>query len=121
MTEQQLHRACAEYLAWALKPPAWFTTFPSGGGGKTRGAILHGLGLKPGVPDLLIVSHGVAYWVELKTPRGKLSADQVICHLDLLDAGCLIAVIRSVDELQRVLDHWLVPVHARLCEWGAPV
>jgi hypothetical protein len=66
LTEQQLHRACAEYLAWALKPPSWWTTFPSGGGGAVRGKILRGLGLKPGVPDLEIVYCGIAHWVELK-------------------------------------------------------
>jgi hypothetical protein len=116
VTEQQLHRACAEYLAWALKPPTWFTTFPAGGGGEVRGKILRGLGLKPGVPDLLIVAFGVAHWVELKTQKGKTSVDQVICHGDLIEAGCPVAVVRSLYELQATLDRWLVQVCARLPE-----
>lgn len=120
MTERQLHRACAEYLAWALKPPAWFSTFPAGGGGEMRGKILRGLGLKPGVPDLLVVFRGVAHWIELKTTRGKVSADQVVCRADLEDAGCPVAIVRSLDELQATLDRWLVPVKARTSEWAMP-
>jgi hypothetical protein len=40
--------------------------------------------------------------------------DQVICHGDLIDAGCPVATVRSLYDLQATLDRWLIPVCARL-------
>ena len=72
MKEADLHGLVCDYLGLALLPPAWFTTFPADGATR-RGRI----GLKRGVPDILIVHDGRAYWIELQScARQVVSADQ---------------------------------------------
>jgi hypothetical protein len=107
--EQRLQRAVAEYLAWALDPPAWFSAFPAGGGGQMRGLILKGLGLKAGVPDILIVHRGRAWWIELKSVKGSVSAVQNSVHGALSDAGCDVKVCRTLDDVRASLALWGIP------------
>ena len=47
-----------------------------------------------GWPDLAVCRGGVVQLVELKTPTGKLTPDQV----RFMDAGWPVKVIRNVDE-----------------------
>lgn len=101
--EQRLQRQIVGYLSWALAPPAWFSSFPAGGGGEMRGMILKGMGLKPGVPDLLLVHDGRAYWAELKAPKGVVSDAQKATHEALQRAKCPVAVVRSLDEFRALL------------------
>lgn len=77
MSEAALHKAVADFLTVAL-PREWrFSTFPSGGGGKVRGAQLKARGLKAGWPDILILGqNGRWIGIELKTTKGKLSDEQ---------------------------------------------
>ena len=107
MSEQALHRAVAEFLNWTLKPPFFFTTFPSGGGGKVRGAQLKAMGLKAGVPDIYIAGpRGKTLWIELKTAKGRLSPAQnhTIEQLAQLDHDW--ALCRSVQDVQRAVAEW---------------
>lgn len=112
--EQQLHRAVAQYLDAVLMPPAWWTTFPAGGGGLVRGKILHGLGLKPGVPDILIISRGNVLWIELKAAGKYASPVQRLCHFELAMAGSPVGVVRSLEELEAFLIAMSVPLRSRL-------
>jgi hypothetical protein len=106
VTEKALHRAVAEYLALALTPPDWFTSFPLGSGGKARGGQLKAAGTKAGTPDILIIRNSKAHWIELKTKRGTLSDHQRIIAVELRAAGCEWAVCRSVDEVEQRLTEW---------------
>lgn len=119
-TERQLHRACAGFLSARLAPPNWFTTFPAGGGGKRRGQFLKAMGLKAGVPDLLLVKlvvigalpmpFGSLYGIELKIPGGRLSSAQLTCHYELGSSGVRLAIVHSLDEMRGVLDAWAFPL-----------
>lgn len=102
--EAALHRAVAKYLDDALpKSHAW-NTFPAGGGGKIRGAQLRAMGLKPGWPDIVIFSpDGVTYWIELKSPKGRLSKEQTFTHRKLLSLGHVITIARSLIDVVRFL------------------
>jgi hypothetical protein len=116
--EQRLQRAVADYLAWALLPPAWFTAIAHGarlGDDSTawlRGGILRGTGTKAGVPDILIVHEGRAYFVELKSARGSLSEAQRTTHSALTATGCPVAVCRSLDDVQSMLWAWRIPTRS---------
>jgi hypothetical protein len=107
--EFQLHEQVADYLSVALKPPAWWSTFPAGGGGAIRGAMLKRVGLKTGVPDILIIVRGKAFWIELKSHRGTLSPEQLLAHPILVTAGCPVATCRTLAEVQLALEGWGVP------------
>lgn len=130
-SESSLHWHVAGLLTKHLAPPAWFTTFPAGGGGEMRGKILKGLGLKAGIPDILIVnpvvftlnafgaSFGAApydvtaqllYLIELKKlGKGVLSDDQIATQGVLSGMGCRIANCESLDMVKAALMEWRLP------------
>lgn len=108
--EQMLQRQIADFLRVGLGGSAWFTCFPAGGGGRLRGAILAGMGLKPGVPDLLIIDAGRALWIELKTPKGSVSPVQKECHSHLALARSTVAVCRSLEDVIAFLHREGVPL-----------
>lgn len=114
--EQRIHKAVAEFLRLALVEPAFFTTFPAGGGGKVRGALLKSMGLLPGMPDILVFwprAKGLgAGGIELKTERGVVSDEQEKCMRRLWAVGAEYAVCRGVAEVEWYLREWRVPLRA---------
>lgn len=108
--EQSLQTRVAGYLSWALAPPAFFTAVGHGGGGALRGAILKGMGLKAGVPDILIIHKGRCIFIELKANKGKLSPEQILVHQLLTVAGAITTVCRSLDEVRMKLELWDIPL-----------
>lgn len=125
-SENSLHWHVAHLLETHLAEPAWFTTFPAGGGGEMRGTILKGLGLKSGVPDILIVNpvavifNGelttmpMVYWIELKKAKsGQLSDAQLETHPRLHATGCVIAVCETLEQVQAALHSWRLPYQSK--------
>lgn len=112
--EQVLHRAVADYLAVSLTDETFFTTFPAGGGGRIRGAILKSLGLASGVPDLLLIHAGRACWIELKAKGGRLSEAQGECHVRLMAAESPVVIARSIDDVEKALQGWSIPLRANV-------
>lgn len=113
--EDNLHFAVAEYLALAVPAHVGFwTTFPAGGGGEERGRKLKRMGLKAGVPDLMLIRAGRAYFIELKADKGRLSPEQRAIRNDLITHGAPAAVCRSVDDVSVTLQRWGFPVAARI-------
>jgi hypothetical protein len=110
--EAALQRTIAAYLSWALAPPAYWSAIGHGGGGQMRGRILKGMGVKAGLPDILIVHDGIAHWIELKAEKGVLSDAQIVTHAALRAAKCPVAVVRSLDELRLLLagPWWPIPL-----------
>ena len=108
--EQALQKQIAQFLDAALTGNAWYSTIPLGGGGRVRGAILRGMGVKAGVPDMMILDGGRPVFLELKAPKGRLSVDQIVCHQALRRARCAVYVIRSLDEAIIALRECGVPM-----------
>lgn len=112
--EEALHRAVALYLDLALGDGAtWF--HPANGGGRSRAeaGVLKALGVKSGVPDVMIVCAGRVFGIELKTNKGRLSPAQTERHAILRDAGCPVEIARSVDDVDACLRAWNIPTRAR--------
>ena len=120
MTETALHISVAQYLDMALPESATWTTIGHGGGGKTRGAKLKQMGVKPGWPDIIILHKGIAwgcytfatYFIELKTEKGRLSKHQKAAHAQIRNAGGIVAVCRSIPEVEGTLRGWGIPLKA---------
>ncbi|MHB1937038.1 MAG: VRR-NUC domain-containing protein [Acidobacteriaceae bacterium] len=90
-------------------------THPANEGTKSavRGAIMKGLGLVPGVPDLLIfdpppaVSGAVGAAIELKRRRGGVVSDAQKEWLEALaERGWQVAVCHGADEAIATLEAW---------------
>ena len=112
--EQEFHRQVADYLALALNPATTtWTTFPLGGGGHTRGAILSGLGVRPGWPDVQIIHLGRFYAIELKASGGTLSADQIACHAAIRQAGGGMQTVDDIWGVLQALNGFGIPTRAR--------
>jgi hypothetical protein len=112
--EQAFQQQVAQYLALSLGGTAWFSAIPLGGGGRLRGAILKGMGVKSGIPDIFIVDGGRVFGLELKAPKGTVSEAQERSHSDLRRAGCPVAVCKSIAEVAIFLERHGIAVKARL-------
>jgi VRR-NUC domain len=105
--EQELQRSVIAHLAWRTRPGVWWTHIPLGGlRSKIEASILRGLGTTRGCPDLLIVADGKAHFLELKAPRGRVSAEQHACHEALRAAGARVAVAYDIDDAVGRLEQW---------------
>lgn len=123
--EQDLQKACADLLNAILLPGVLWTAIGHGGGGKTRGAILNGMGVKAGVSDLLIMwsvlreERGInnswsrqeprILWIELKSVGGKMTKDQDEWFRAATAIGQSCRTVRSLEELMSVLITYEVP------------
>ena len=114
--EQIVHKSIVTFLELALTPPDFYTTFPSGGGGKVRGALLKSLGLKTGVGDILLIKafSGRAYWLEVKPGKLKAKDYQKAMHIRLALAGSETAVVHNIVETHDALVAWGFPLRARI-------
>lgn len=111
-TENELHVSVANLLDWVLKPPAFWTTFPAGWG-KFSGAmaqLLKRMGLKAGMPDILVFYAGECFGIELKTGKNTLTPEQRATHAKLEAAGVLVTVCRSVEDVMIILANSRVPL-----------
>lgn len=113
--EQIIHRAIAEYLALTCNRAGfYYSTFPGGGlRSKIEARIFKGLGVKPGVADIMIVGPGgKVYWLEVKTPKTATTKKtlqspvqkEFQAAMGVLDSPY--AVVRSVDEAAETLKQW---------------
>lgn len=109
MKEADLHKAVVDFLALTLPKDATFTTFPAGGGGYVRGAMLKRAGLAPGWPDIQIIYDGKYHGIELKREGGRVSPSQKACHEQIEHAGASVAVCRSIDDINQSLLEWGIP------------
>jgi hypothetical protein len=69
-------------------------------------AVLKGLGVRAGVPDLIACRGGRFYALELKTDTGKLSDAQEQVFAALREAGAEVAVTYGLDAALAQLERW---------------
>lgn len=112
--EERLQRAVAAYLTVALPNDAAWSAIGHGGGGRLRGAILNGMGVKAGVPDLFIVYRGRTLMLELKAPEGRVSREQRTFHALLLRAGVETRICRTIGDVVNALTLMGVPLSAKI-------
>jgi len=85
-----------------------FAFHPANGGYRlpVEAAVLKGLGLVPGVPDVIAIYQGQCFALELKAPGGCVSEQQraVIAAMEAAGATCGIA--EGLDAALRTLESW---------------
>jgi hypothetical protein len=106
----------AEYLSKALPEGYWFTAFPAGGGGRIRGAQLKRMGLKAGVPDMVVFKEDCwphawvpVLWLELKAKAGSLSHAQKQVHAQLETLGHKVETVKTLEQVQTALAEFVFP------------
>lgn len=105
--EQAIHRAVVNHLAWRALPDVFFF-HPANGGrrSKIEAAIFKGLGVKAGVPDLIIIHRSLIFGLEIKSACGRLGTSQRNCLDAMADAGAHVAVVHGLDEALTTLEFW---------------
>jgi hypothetical protein len=123
--EQVFHKQVAQYLSKALPKGFLWSTFPSGGGGRIRGAQLKAMGLRAGMPDIAVFGLGARFirgvdcfapsvlWLELKSKSGALSAVQKATIAQLKALGHDVAVCRTLDEVEAAAAEFVFPEKLR--------
>ena len=107
LPERALQAQVFTFLRLALPPDAVAFSVPNGDGGKTTMP-----GTLSGVPDLCVIYRGRAIFIELKTPTGRVSEHQAEVHTRLTAAGAVVAVCRSLEDVEGFLGQ-IVPLRAR--------
>ena len=105
--EAAIQRAVFEHLR--IRPAAGVFSFHCPNGGARRpieAAILKGLGVVAGVPDVIAIKDGRTFALELKTPGGRLSDNQRATHRAMLEAGVQVAVADNLDDALALLEGW---------------
>ncbi len=114
--EERLQRQVAQYLDACLPPEAvwWHTPNQRGTRKKYEAQILKALGVKPGVPDCIIIYRGRAIFIELKAPKGSLSVVQKDMRDRLTVAGGLWFEARTLEQVEGVLSAAIPDMRGRI-------
>lgn len=117
MTEDAIHRSILGYLRTTL-PSGWLVIHVPNGGSRhpIEAANLRRLGVVAGWPDLSIYGPGGCYFMEVKTPKGRLSDNQNRIIDQLKDMGHPVAVVRSIEDAQAKVAEWSLPTFDRYVE-----
>jgi hypothetical protein len=105
--EEQIQRAVFEHLAVRAASTV-FAFHPANGGWRSRveAAILKGMGVRAGVPDIIAIKGGRCYALEVKAAGGRLSSVQRDAHAALTAAGATVAVAYGLDDALARLEAW---------------
>ncbi len=105
--EDDIQRAVVQYLdrLEALGRLAYFHVPNGGRRSKAEAQILKGLGVRAGVPDLVIVlPGGTVCWLELKAPDGEASVAQAEWFDRLAALGHRWEIAFGLDQAIAVID-----------------
>lgn len=115
--EDALQRAVVDVLRVALPADAMVFAVPNGGWrNKTEAARLKGLGVVPGVADLVVLWGGGAILIELKTKSGRQSPAQRAWATKAEACGCSYHLCRSVDDVVAALRGHGMHLRVRIAE-----
>jgi hypothetical protein len=98
--ERNIQADVAQYLKFSLPEKSYFTAIPGGDGQATRAP-----GYRAGAPDIICITQGMIFFIELKSLGGRLSNAQVDTRHDAEAAGIIYIVARSIaDVAEAMLD-----------------
>jgi hypothetical protein len=105
--EAQIQRAVFQHLRARGVPGmiAWHT--PNGGKRRpVEAAIMKGLGVLTGVPDVIALHKGNAYALELKAEGGRPTEAQLATIAKMEEAGAYTCIAEGLDRALAVLEAW---------------
>jgi len=108
LTEDQIQAAVVQHLRHRAAAGLWWCHVPNGGHRDARTAArMQGLGVRAGVPDLLLCRlDGKLHGLELKTGKGRPTPLQVDMMVEMELAGATCGVARGLDEAVAQLEAW---------------
>ena len=112
MSEDTIHRAVVGHLKVRARKGVFYM-HPANGGyrTKTEAARFVGLGVRAGVPDLIIFKGGKTNGLEIKADKGRVTPIQRAVHEQMRAAGATVEVAYGLDDALAQLIEWQV-IHA---------
>ena len=106
--ETRMHCSIVKLIETAKVPGVVAIHCPNGGKrSKREAAIFKTMGVRAGVPDLIIWQPGgITRFIEIKTPRGIVSSAQIEFFNAMRRNGHECSVVRSLDEAAALLTEW---------------
>jgi hypothetical protein len=85
-----------------------FAFHPANGGYRkpVEAAIMKGMGVVAGVPDIIAIHNGRVFAMELKAEGGRASDKQLATIAALREAGAFTAIAEGLDRALAVLESW---------------
>jgi VRR-NUC domain len=111
LPESAIQKAVFQHLATRSAAHTFAFHVPNGGWrSPIEAAILKGMGVRPGVPDLIVIKDGLPFALELKAEGGRLSAAQSEALEEMRTAGADVGVAHGLDAALRWLTERGTPV-----------
>jgi hypothetical protein len=108
--EQALQRAIVQWMTLCLPPQVFWTAInPVPAKSKAAAGISKALGMRAGVPDILVIYQGKAVLFELKAAKGYQSDTQRDVANQLNLAGSAVRVARSIEDVVAGLNEFGIP------------
>lgn len=107
MNENQIQRGVIQHLRARAAPGVFAFHVPNGGYRKPiEAAILKGLGVVAGTPDIFAIKGGHCFALELKAEGGRISDNQHATIARLKECGATCAVAFGLDKALIQLENW---------------
>jgi hypothetical protein len=105
--EAAIQRAVFEHLR-ARGAPGVFAFHPANGGYRkpVEAAILKGMGVVAGVPDIIAIHEGRIFGLELKAEGGRATPKQQEAIAAMEAAGAFTAIAEGLDRALARLEAW---------------
>jgi len=105
--EAAIQRAVFQHLRARAAPGVFAFHVPNGGYRKpVEAAIMNGLGVVAGVPDVIAIYQGRVYGLELKPEGGRATDKQLATIAALREAGAFTCIAEGLDRALAVLEGW---------------
>jgi hypothetical protein len=105
--EQVIHKTVIDHLAARGASGVFAFHCPNGGArSPIEAAILKGLGVVPGIPDLIILTAGRIFALELKAPGKKPTPTQARAMEAMGRAGVTVSWVAGLDPALAQLEAW---------------
>ena len=105
--EAAIQRAVFQHLRARGAPGLVAFHVPNGGYRRpAEAAIMKGLGVVAGVPDVIAIHQGRCFALELKAEGGRTTDNQLATIAALREAGAFTAITEGLDRALAVLEGW---------------
>jgi hypothetical protein len=117
--EQELQKACVAYLRSCVPAPPvgpfWFAVPNGYYRTKAEAGIAKAMGVRAGVPDLILIWRGRCIAIEFKAPKGTITMEQLGAQAELNLCGALVnSDCRSLDAFKHFLEVAGIPCRGRI-------
>lgn len=107
--EAQIQRAVFQHLDQRAAPGVFAFHVPNGGYRKPiEAAIMKGMGVKAGVPDVICIKDGQVFALELKAEDGRPTEAQLRAVENIRNAGGFAAICYGLDRAIACLEAWQI-------------